>query len=267
MDRRRTPTNLMLLTMVLVLGAATLAEIKREELEKPQPLTKLSIADVATLRVSCNDCQTRNFEKRAGHWVMLEPYILPADDSTVERLLNVGRALVRQRHSLKEYDPNKLGLRPPLATLELGTTRLEIGTTDPIHGDRYVCIGEQLALVPDRFSPFLHESAESELDRHLLPRGAQVDNVSLRGEPGRTDLGDAWKNVLATQIDKIDEAVVAPGSPTPVAVLLTNGQALNFSIRSLDEGFIAERDFPRLAYRLDARSAAALLGQNSADAK
>ncbi len=59
--------------------------------------------------------------------------------------------------------PTKLGLEPPVATLEVDGTVLKFGTTDAIHNDRYVEVGGTIALVPDRFSALLFATPEGEV--------------------------------------------------------------------------------------------------------
>jgi hypothetical protein len=117
------------------------------------------------LAVSCNACRTRRFEKVEGHWQMREPFQQPADDAAVDKLAAIARASVRFRHAAGELDAKKLGLDPPQATLQLDTTTLRFGTTDALHGDRYVQAGGSIALVPDRFSALLFAAPENELAR------------------------------------------------------------------------------------------------------
>jgi hypothetical protein len=72
-----------------------------------------------------------------------------------------------------ELDARKLGLDPPWATLQLDDTILKFGTTDAILGDRYVMLGDTIALVPDRFSALLFDKPESELAK--APAAATKD--------------------------------------------------------------------------------------------
>ena len=161
--KRRDRTHLFLLVMVLLLGAAVYAELRREQALALDPLTTLDPAVVRTLMVTCTGCKPRHFEKVGEHWQMQTPYAQAADDAAVERLVAIARAPVRFRHAAGRLDPAKLGLDPALATLQLDHTVLKFGTTDAIHGDRYVEIGAVIALVPDRFSAWLFETPESEL--------------------------------------------------------------------------------------------------------
>lgn len=160
---RRTRTLVFLLATVVLLGAAVFAEIRHEQALMFDPLTTLDPAGVRVLVVSCNACKTRRFEKIDGHWQMREPSMQPADDAAVDRLAAIARAPVRFRHAIGDLDAKKLGLDPPKATLQLDTTTLRFGTTDALHGDRYVQTGTSIALVPDRFSALLFAAPENEM--------------------------------------------------------------------------------------------------------
>ena len=161
--RRQTRTNLFLLVMVVLLGIAAFAELRRESAMARDPLTTIDPDTIRVLAIQCQGCTTRRYEKSNGHWVMREPKVSPARDEAVARLAAIVRAPVRFRRPAGELDPSKLGLRPPVATLEVDGVPLKFGTTDAIHNDRYVEFGGTIALVPDRFSALLFAAPESEL--------------------------------------------------------------------------------------------------------
>lgn len=161
--RRRTRTNVILLAMVVLLGAAVYAEIRREQALMRDPLTTLDPEAIRSLAITCTGCTARRFEKVDGHWMMREPKSEPANDKAVARLAAIVRAPVRYRRPAAEVDPSKLGLDPPLATLDADGTLLKFGTTDAIRNDRYVEAGGTIVLVPDRFSALLFATPETEL--------------------------------------------------------------------------------------------------------
>jgi hypothetical protein len=167
---RRTRTNLILLAMVALLGAAVYAEIRREQALMQDPLTTLNPDQIKTLAITCQGCTARRFEKVDGHWLMREPKSEPANDKAVARLAAIVRAPVRYRRAAIEVDPKKLGLDPPLATLEADGLVLKFGTTDAIRNDRYVEAGGTIALVPDRFSALLFATPETELGESQPPK-------------------------------------------------------------------------------------------------
>lgn len=160
--KRRSRTLAFLLATAALLGAAVFAELRREQAQAFEPLTTLDPAAVRSLTVACNACKTRRFDKVDGHWQMREPFAQAAADAAVDKLAAIARAPVRLRHAVGELEAGKLGLDPPQATLTLDGTTLKFGTTDAIHGDRYVEVDGGIALVPDRFSALLFAAPENE---------------------------------------------------------------------------------------------------------
>jgi hypothetical protein len=161
--RRRTRTNLFLAATVALLAFAVFAEIRREQAMARDPLTMIDPASVRALAVVCTSCTPRRFEKVDGRWMMRAPHGAPAKDEAVMRLAAIASAPVRNRRAASELDAKKIGLDPPLATLDVDGTVLKFGATDAIRNDRYVEVAGMVALVPDRFSAILFEGAEREL--------------------------------------------------------------------------------------------------------
>jgi len=141
--------------LVAVLAALAVLQVRHERASAIDPLTGLDVSAVRTLSVHCQACPTRRYERIGDTWRMREPRDGPADPHVIERLLSIASAPVRYRHARADLDPSKLGLDPPQATLLLDDVVLAFGTSDAIHGDRYVAVGDAIALVPDRFSVWI----------------------------------------------------------------------------------------------------------------
>lgn len=256
---RRLRINLVLIGLVLILAAAVFAEVRREQGLRAQPLTALDTDAITSISVQCARCTDRDFEKISGDWWMRKPLQLPADDAAIARLLAIARAPVRSVRVASAFDAARVGLDPPQATLDFGTTHLAIGTTDAINGDRYVRVEDHVALVPDDFSPFLYETAESELDRHLLPRGAQLLELRLDGRP-HPELEQAWRRTEAGQIIRPDPGADFAGTPVQAELHLRDGSTLDYGLYRRGRDYVALRERPRLAYELSGAQAQALLG-------
>jgi hypothetical protein len=156
--RRRTRTLVFLIAATVLLGAAVFAELRHERALALDPLTTLDPAAAKRIDVTCAGCTARHYEKVGAHWRQRDPDA-PADEAMVARLLAIAHAPVRFRHAAADLEAAKVGLVPPLATLRIDDTELRFGGTDAIRGDRYVAVGDTIALVPDRFSALLFTTA------------------------------------------------------------------------------------------------------------
>jgi hypothetical protein len=246
--KRATRINLILLGIVAALGIAVTIQVKREIAQFEPPLSALDPAHIERIAVGCLHCEPRRFERVAGHWMMRAPYALPADDAQVVRLLSIATAVVRSRRPFAGMDAKKIGLDPPLMQLDLDGEHFDIGTTDAFNGDRYVRIGDTIAMAPDRFSPFLVAAPASELDRHLVPRGSTLTGLRIDGVE-HPELVAAWTDAQAARI-RADSDV--PGNDAIALAELQFGDGTNASFRFFAEGesLIARRADPPLIYDL-----------------
>ena len=171
MRMRKSNRNLLILAVtVFALGAAVYAELEHERTLGPQPLSAIDLAAVQRLEIRCAGvCRSRVFQRDGAQWRMTEPLQQPASGEAVAHLLAVAHAPARVRLNRAAYDLAKLGLDPPLVSLHLDATVIDVGEEDPLEHDRYVRVGDALLRVPDRFSARLFEAPESEL---ATPRAA-----------------------------------------------------------------------------------------------
>lgn len=255
--KRAVRSNLILLGIVAVLGMAVYLTVQREIAQFEPPLTSLDPGFVRHVTVGCLQCVPRRFERVDGHWKMLEPYAMPADDGLVDRLVAIAVSPVRSRRPLDSLDAEKIGLAPPLMTLEVDRLRLAIGRTDALNGDRYVAVGDSIAMVPDRFSPFLMAAPASELDRHLVPRGSTLASLRIDGIE-RPELAAAWRRAVASRVTPAD--VSSGGALATAELRLGDGSSIRYEI-TLDAGAtIARRDQPALGFALLPEQVQSLLG-------
>lgn len=161
--RRQTRSLLVLAAVALLLAVLVTLQVRRERAWRPEPLTDIDAQSVKVIEVRCNDCTTRRFERSGETWRMVAPRAAAADPAAIERLLAIAHSPIRKRFEPGALDPAKLGLAPPQAELRLDGTAIAFGTTDAIDGDRYALAGGRVALLPDRFSVTLHETADSEM--------------------------------------------------------------------------------------------------------
>lgn len=252
--RRQTRNTLLLLLAVVVLAAAALWQLRREDGGMLRPVAQLDAHAVQGISIRCDGCAARRFEFTQGRWWMREPYDLLASDEAVQRLLAIPRAPLRKRLAVDDLDVRKLGLDPAQATLTFqgaSSLQLQFGITEAINGDRYVRVGGDVLLVPDRFSGWLFAPPESELDRHLLPPAAELREVRVDGMV-RADLTSAWASAQASRVVAAAQVTAPAATQRQIELLITDQtEPLRFRLSRGEAGYLLQREAPALVYVFD----------------
>lgn len=260
--RRQTRNTVLLCLAVAALALLALWQLRRESGDDMPPLLDdVDANGVRTLDVHGSDGVARRFERVPQGWRMRAPYDLPANAESVQRLLAIVAAPVRKHLAADELDLKKVGLDPPQATLTFDAApsrSLQFGTTDAINGDRYVRRGNEVLLVPDRFSAWLFAPAESELDRHIFP-GGEVRTVRLDGVD-RPDLVRAWYDMRAARVG-VAAQVPAPAGALRHVELSGDGAPLALALWRCGADYCVQRHDPELVYVFEEAAAQALLAE------
>ncbi len=245
---RQTRQTWILLAVVAALGLAAIGETVRDRRNTPRPL----LADPVrfdTIALECAQCAPRRFQRVQGRWEMVAPYVVPADPHEIERLLGLATAPVRRRFAIDDVDPVTLGLMPPFAVVQLGSQRIEFGTTDPINHARYVRAGGSVALIADRISVVL-----------LAPPERFVDPGPFAGlRNGVVAIEEAAADWPAAQVQALAalraEAVRAASEPLAGRALLVRdgaGRQHRYLLAREGDRILLRREQPPLVYLLPA---------------
>lgn len=248
--RRLSRQNLLLAAGVALLAGLAWLVVQQEKAAAPAPLTTLAPEQIERFSVRAGERAVRRFERREGRWWMQEPYRLPAQADAVQRLLAVATARPRARHAAARFDPARIGLQPPQAVLEFGDQQIAFGTTDALHGDRYVQTGDGIALLPDRYSAWLLAPAESEIERRLAAPLAQVSEVRVAGAAVPA-LAAAWDRVATGQVRAAAD-IAAPAQAVAVELGDSQGSLVRYALwRDAEGRYLALRAEPALLYPLE----------------
>ncbi|GAP64797.1 hypothetical protein MBSD_n0079 [Mizugakiibacter sediminis] len=161
--RRVVVRRLALAAGVAALLAAAAWQLRQERTASPDTLLALDPAAVTRVEVQMAGGPPRRFERRDGHWWMTAPQAGRADDAHLADLAAIAAAPALQWRPLSDFAPAKIGLAPPAATLTLDGETLRFGTLAPFARARYVQVGARIALVPDRYTPYLAVDPQREL--------------------------------------------------------------------------------------------------------
>lgn len=170
-----------LLLALLLLGLAAALYFGSQEQEPPAPLTALAPAEIERVRIEHADAPAIVLEKEGGEWRLSEPVQARSDGFEVNSLLALAEADTHKRFAAAEVDPASLGLSPPKYTVILNDTPIAFGDTEPLQHQRYVQIGEEIALIDDLGSAAFDEDFSDLVAKTVLPQGAELVRLELPG--------------------------------------------------------------------------------------
>jgi hypothetical protein len=137
---------------VVLVGAAAW-QSHRDSADAPGTLLNLTPAAITQIELSLGNTPTEHFARRDGHWWRTDGTPARADDGRLGELTDTAAAAVLSWRPLSDFDPAKIGLLPPVAVLSLDGQRLEFGETSVTGPQRYVRVGDRVALISVRYMP------------------------------------------------------------------------------------------------------------------
>lgn len=142
-----------MLVVAVALVAIAAWQWQRDRDDAPGTLLKLAPADVSQVELRIGDAPMEHYAKREGHWWRVDGAATRADDGRLADLADTAAASVLSWRPLGDFQPARIGLAPPVAVLSLDGQRLEFGETSVTGPQRYVRVGDRVALVSVRYTP------------------------------------------------------------------------------------------------------------------
>ncbi|WP_049623747.1 hypothetical protein [Frateuria defendens] len=142
----------------LLIGVAALLGLagwqwQHDSAAAPGALLDLDPAAISRVAVQLGHGPAEDYLRRDGHWWRADAPAVRADDGRLDELAATARAPVLAWRAAADFDPAKIGLAPPQATLRLDGRELTFGETAVTGPQRYVRVGDRVALVPERYMP------------------------------------------------------------------------------------------------------------------
>jgi hypothetical protein len=267
--RRQLFINLGLAALVLLLVLAVWQSPEEGTAPEMAGITTLNAAEINSIRIR-NSSGEFLLQRQEPGWHMSHPYEVAANDFLVARLLEIADADSLESFPAPAEELAKFGLEPPQATLDLDSTRIQMGSTNPINNHRYLRIGDNLHLIQDRFPHHLLAAAEAFVDLRPVPpdrlitsirtpdwRLSKKENGGLQLDPPGEGLStddlqrklQHWQQASATRV-----LPLATEGTGPVLELMLEGEEapLRFLIVEDSDRVSLLRQDLGLAYRLPA---------------
>ena len=151
--RRAARQRLFLLLGVVALVALALWQWQRDAADAPGALTDLDPAAITRITLTLQGGRPEYYAKRDGHWWRTDGTPARADDGRLDELAEIAAAPVASWRPLGDFEPARIGLAKPVATLVLDNQTLRFGDTSATGPLCYVQAGDRVALVSVRYTP------------------------------------------------------------------------------------------------------------------
>ncbi|AIF46159.1 hypothetical protein [Dyella japonica] len=151
--RRATKQRLWLAGGVVILAAVAGWQWQQDRAQAPGTLLKLDPSAVNDIALAVGHHPAEHFARRDGHWWRTDGTPARADDGRLDELAQTAAAAVLSWRPANDFDPARIGLASPLAVMTLNGQRLEFGETSVTGPQRYVRVGDRVALISVRYTP------------------------------------------------------------------------------------------------------------------
>ncbi|WP_046972937.1 hypothetical protein [Dyella japonica] len=151
--KRATRQRAWLVAGVLAIVAIAGWQWRQDRAQANDTLLALDPASVHDIALAIGSGSTEHFTRRDGHWWRTDGTPARADDGRLGELADTASAAVLSWRPLHDFDPAKIGLAAPVAVLTLDGQRLEFGETSVTGPQRYVRVGDRVALISVRYTP------------------------------------------------------------------------------------------------------------------
>jgi hypothetical protein len=116
-------------------------------------LLTIDPAAVTRITVTWQGQPTRHYRKRGGHWYLTDPSERRADDAHMAALADLAATPVIDWREASAMRPAAIGLAEPSVIVSLNGERLAYGALAAFGPQRYVRVGQRIAVIPASYSP------------------------------------------------------------------------------------------------------------------
>jgi hypothetical protein len=157
--------NVVLLAAVIGLGAYAWHKANQPK-EQTHALSTLSAAAARKIVVTRAEGASYTLEKRAETWFVTAPLEARADQSQVQRLLDLLSATSKEK--LAAADLKRFDLDPPAVKVAIDNQVFSFGTTNPLTQEQYLATGDSVYLVSSYFLSLIPTRGDRLLTHNLF---------------------------------------------------------------------------------------------------
>ena len=132
-------------------------------------LTQLKRDDITRIVIEPRGAAAIKLQKLDGAWRITAPLTAQAEDTQVDRLVDIVNAIAKQK--LANADPGQFDLNPPQVRVTLNDQAIAFGRINDITYEQYAATADGIYLVPPLYGYGIPTDATKLLSRHLLDAG------------------------------------------------------------------------------------------------
>jgi Domain of unknown function (DUF4340) len=274
-----------LLLLAGVVGLAVYAWHQGNQPKEPShKLSVLSAASIKKIEVTPRDGAGYTLEKRGETWFLTSPLDARADQTQVQRILDLLSASSKEK--LAATDLKRFDLDPPALKVAFDGQAFSFGTMNPLTQDQYLATGDGVYLVSTYYLSLVPTRADRLLSHSLFNQDEKPVSFAFKNfrveqkegkwtvspeaaekeRPSQDDLNrwaDDWR--LASSL------LTQPwsGKPTPetVQVKLADGKRVVFMVVRKEPELILARPDEKLQFQFSGEMSRRLLQPTPAKAK
>ncbi|HTT38489.1 MAG TPA: DUF4340 domain-containing protein [Burkholderiales bacterium] len=181
-----------LVLLVGVIGLGLYAYYKSNEPKEPSyKLSTLTASAAKTIVVESRSEPAYRLERRGDVWFLAAPTQARADQSQVQRILDLLSASSKEK--LAAGDLQRFDLATPALKVVIDGQTFAFGGTNPLTQDQYVATGDGVYLVSTYFASLVPKQADRMLTHRLfsdseVPTGFALNRFSVERKDGKWTL-------------------------------------------------------------------------------
>lgn len=195
--RRRLTLNLTLAGLVIVLGAVLWLD-QPEKKPPPQPITRLTMAEIERVTIQFPDAEKFpnakpiRLERTADGWMLRAPVDARVRAAAMDQVLKLAERKSKRKVKPSEVDPGAIGLASPFAKVTFNQTTVVLGATEPIHDRTYVRVGDTIHLIVSPNTAVLNTNYSDLVSWRLLPKDVTIKRLELPHATITPDGNGGW---------------------------------------------------------------------------
>jgi len=276
--RRRWLLNVGLLGLIAALAWVVVHRMGQEKDVPGPPLTGLSAAAVAHVRIERPEQPAIAIEKAGNEWKLTAPLPARANQLNVENLLRALSAPVETRFPAVTAELPQYGLEKPSARVWLENEEIDFGALHPLKNQIYVLHNNEVALIPSYHLSAATYPYTNFIDSRLFEEDRKLTSLKLPGfmlslkdgvwrrQPADkkltsdriNDFASEWQNARALSVEKYSgkESI---GRIDIISIRDGKNEILPLGILAYKPDFILHRQDENLEYHFTEETGKRLL--------